>query len=340
MKKIILGIFAFAFSITLITMVDTANAAKADPWTLVESLSVQANTLNPVYTTNNLENGAKYKIVVKGTYIAGDDIEADAKCSYRFPTSTEWTDSVNNYESYGPLLLDLNMNGESVWGDECNPNHEYSTTIIGDGAKLNFYIYDIYSVNNTGKLDVEIYKFWKNPGVQANACTTIQSGNLVNSVGAPITTGYDQWGYNYQARLFNGTYCDSYRDAPWCHEYADINLSMKWNDAWLSNKSCDTDGLLDRHYGFSTYKGSGAWLTNHMSGVNSDGSKWTYFTKIVAVPLDAINKGGTWYTAEGVKIGPAIWGDFATVQTVSNDPSNGEHGLLYKSPFSPGFGQY
>lgn len=173
-----------------------------------------------------------------------------------------------------------------------------------------------------------------------DACTTIQSGELVNSAGETITTGYDEWGYNYQARLFNGTYCDAYKNAAWCQAYADVNLSMKWNDAWLSNQSCDGDTLLDRHYDFTTYKGSGAWLTNHQSGVNSDGTKWTYFTKIVAVPLDATLTDGVWYAANGVEIGPAIWGDFAKVQTVSNDPNYGEHGLLDKSPFSPGFGVY
>jgi hypothetical protein len=97
-------------------------------------------------------------------------------------------------------------------------------------------------------------------------CTTIQSGDLLNSVNEVITTGYDDWGYNYQAKIFNGTYCDAYRDAAWCQPYADVNLSMKWNDAWLSNKDCSGDDKLDRHYGHISYIGSGAWLTNHMSG--------------------------------------------------------------------------
>lgn len=172
------------------------------------------------------------------------------------------------------------------------------------------------------------------------ACTTIQSGLLTNSSGGVITTGYDQWGYNYQANMFNGKYCDSYQNAAWCQAYKDVNLSMKWNDAWLSSQDCNNDGKLDRHYGLTSYIGSGAWLTNHQSGVNDDGTKWTYFTKIVAAPADAHKVGGVWYTADDVEIGPAIWGDFATVQTVSNDPNYGEHGLLEKSPFSPGFGVY
>jgi len=67
-------------------------------------------------------------------------------------------------------------------------------------------------------------------------CTTIQSGELSASDGSLIETGYDQWGYNYQARLFNGMYCDAYRDAAWCQPYKDDKLSMKWNDAWLSKQ--------------------------------------------------------------------------------------------------------
>ena len=98
-------------------------------------------------------------------------------------------------------------------------------------------------------------------------CTTIQSGTLTDKLGETITTGYDQWGYNYQAKLFNGYYCDSYRNASWCQDYNDIELSMKWNSAWMSNQDCDGDGELDRHFGFDTFRGSGAWLTNHQKGL-------------------------------------------------------------------------
>jgi len=101
---------------------------------------------------------------------------------------------------------------------------------------------------------------------KSEECTTIQSGELYASDGSLIETGYDQWGYNYQARMFNGGYCDAYRDAAWCQPYNDVDLIMKWNDAWLSNKDCDGDSLLDRHNGFDSYIGSGAWLTNHQSG--------------------------------------------------------------------------
>ncbi len=176
------------------------------------------------------------------------------------------------------------------------------------------------------------------------ACTTIQSGNLLTSDGVIIETGYDQWGYNYQAHIFNGKYCDAYRNADWCQPYADIDLEMKWNDAWLSNKDCDFDGLLDRHFGYESYIGSGAWLTNHQKGIyiddNGKKQRWTFFVKIVAAPADATSSGGMWYSSDGTEIGPVIWGSFAIVQQVENDTGTGTHGAQYVSPYGAGFGKF
>lgn len=174
-------------------------------------------------------------------------------------------------------------------------------------------------------------------------CTTIQDGVLQTSDGRTIEPGFDEWGYNYQANEFNGGYCDAYRDAAWCQEWKDVDLIMKWNNAWLSNKDCNGDGLLDRHFGYDSYIGSGAWLTNHQSGkveVNGKLRKWTYFVKIVAVRESDYVEGGYWYTAEGTEVGPEIWGAFAIIQEIYNDPSVGTHGVLYKSPTGPGFGVY
>lgn len=183
----------------------------------------------------------------------------------------------------------------------------------------------------------------KPPKEDKPVCTTIQSGELFASDGSVIETGFDMWGYNYQGHMFNGYYCDAYRDAAWCQPYVNDRLSMKWNDGWLSNKDCDGDKLLDRYFGFDSYIGSGAWLTNHMSGVYEDGGEvcdWFYFVKIVAAPADAVIDDGDWYTAEGDEIGPVIWGAFAILQEVSNDTCTGEHGLLFKSPIGPGFGKF
>lgn len=299
--------------------------------------------------------------------------------------------------------------------------------------------------------------FAKSDNASSNSnqsCTTIQSGTLLNSAGKTITTGFDEWGYNYQGKTFVGNYCDAYRDAAWCQPYKEDYLMMKWNDAWLSNQDCDGDGLLDRHYGFDSYIGSGAWLTNHQSGTyegeeiiswnvtgnwsldfaggtanrefrnlvqdefgnvsgefwwfngsnwyyggtlvgnvigdiltlhydrnpdydytgdfmatisetglingtftDSHGGNytwiatgvdaavyetcsWNYFVKIIAVPEDAYPDSGIWYSADGVEIGPIIWGEFATTQEVSNDSCTGDHGLLYKSPVRAGLGNW
>jgi len=182
----------------------------------------------------------------------------------------------------------------------------------------------------------------KGPGKKD--CTRVKDGTLVDTLGDPLVLGFDGWGYNYQAHQFRGSYCDAYRDADWCQPYSDIHLVMKWNDAWLSNRDCDGDGLLDRHAGFNSYIGSSAWLTNHQSGecLDADGilHHWNYFIKIVAAPANAYEENGVWYTAEGEEIGAVIWGDFAVIQIVSNDPCVGEHGVQYVSPAGPGLGKY
>jgi len=175
-------------------------------------------------------------------------------------------------------------------------------------------------------------------------CTTIQDGAIYTLDERLIVPGYDEWGYNYQAHIFNGYYCDAYQDAAWCHDWRDVRLMMKWNDAWLSNKDCDSDNLLDRHFGYDTYIGSGAWLTNHQSGtyIDEDGNEcyWDYFVKIVAAPADAQLVDGYWYAIDGTMIGPVIWGQFVTIQQVYNDLCEGLEGIEFLSPIGPGFGKF
>ena len=201
-------------------------------------------------------------------------------------------------------------------------------------------------------------------------CTHIQDGILEYSAGhylegQPLKTGFDPYGYNYQAHLFKGSYANVYLGGngyphytgddetylaenpgvivTWYWPYRDVKLVMKWNDAWLSNKDCDDDGALDRHYGYNSYIGSGAWETNHQWGTYESGDKtcdWNYFCKIVAVPADANKVDGIWHAADGVEIGADIWDQFAIILQVENDPCAGLHGQQYKSPYSAGFGKY
>lgn len=150
-----------------------------------------------------------------------------------------------------------------------------------------------------------------------NNCARIKDGTIVHGSGELITRGFDDWGYNYRAHKFVGGYCDAYRDAEWCQDQADIILYMRWNNAWLSNKDCDGDGHLDRHFGKETYIGSGARLFNLQKGFYYDEQgvkqRWTYTSKIVAVPTNAETDGEYWYTPKGKIIGPVIWGEFALI---------------------------
>ncbi len=176
-------------------------------------------------------------------------------------------------------------------------------------------------------------------------CATIQSGEILNATtGEVIELGYNLYGYNYQAHMFNGDFCGYDYNLNDCNPLVEHNLMMKWNDAWLSNMDCDGDDLLDRHYGYPTYQGSGAWLTNHESGLveceDGEWRQWTYFIKIVTPGFDAISDGDYWYDSDGDVIGPVIWGQFAIIQEVSNDPSGGAHGILYKSPIRSGLGNW
>jgi len=122
----------------------------------VETFDVTAlNT--PVVSSSALTSTVDYMVKVTGTFDAGDGIEADAQYSER-NSSGYWTDLVQNYEVYGPTLLDLQIDGSSPnWG-MYNSAHTYWTTITGDGTPADFQIYDTFGSNNTGELEVTIYE--------------------------------------------------------------------------------------------------------------------------------------------------------------------------------------
>lgn len=161
-------------------------------------------------------------------------------------------------------------------------------------------------------------------------CATIQSGTITDSAGNPVVLGFDQFGYNYQAHLFVGTYDSSDRTLDGTYwgstgDYVDDQLIMKWSDDWLSNQDCTNDGKLDR--GIPGAWGiSRGWLTNQVNGdYDSDGdgtqdAHYTWFYKIV-------------WTGPG----SPLWGQYTVIQEVGNDPVGGYHGLLAKIG-APGFG--
>ncbi len=201
---------------------------------------------------------------------------------------------------------------------------------------------------------------------------TITEGEIEYSAGhyledQVIPTGFDDYGYNYQGHMFKGSYYNSYAgkdDLPvwtgddevylaenptaanhWAWPYRDVKLAMKWSDVWLSNMDRNDDGKLDRgnNEPYTSSAAQGAWLTNHQSGeYEQDGEiiKWNYFVKIVHPGDDATKIGDIWYTIDSVEIGTAIWGAYAIIQQVENDPGLDLHGAQYISPESAGFGHY
>ena len=163
-----------------------------------------------------------------------------------------------------------------------------------------------------------------------STCATIQGGTITDSLGNPVVSGYDEFGYNYQAHMFNGTYDSSDRTIDGTYwgdtgDYVDDKLMMKWSDAWISNVDCNGDGKLDRGLinGISDGVSKG-WLTNHVNGdytdTNGDVQNYTDFVKIV-------------WTGPG----SPLWGQYTTIQEVLNDPAAGFSGLLDKIG-TPGLG--
>lgn len=169
--------------------------------------------------------------------------------------------------------------------------------------------------------------FANNPG---GDCTAIKDGTLVDANGNPISTGYDVYGYNYQAHMFNGFY-DNYARPDVPFEEGDTWLQMKWSDEWLSKFDCDGDTKLDRGLGTETPGTSQGWLTNHEEGtyenLGGEMCEYTYFVKIVYMPeaCNADNK---------------IWGSYCIIQENLNDPCGELGWSVAEKIVNPGLGLY
>src|SRR3989344_4879497 len=96
-------------------------------------------------------------------------------------------------------------------------------------------------------------------------CATIQGGTITDSKGNVIQTGFDKYGYNYQAHIFDG-YVGNYT-RPTVPVTSGDKLVMKWSDSWLANVDCNGDHKLDRGLVNGVATGiSMGWETNHYVG--------------------------------------------------------------------------
>lgn len=103
------------------------------------------------------ESGKTYIVRASGTFTAGDSITADAKYSVRDP-NTEYTDLVQNYEGFGPTLLELTIDDAAQnWGEFVS-GHVYFTKIEGTGDTKTFEIEDIFPSNNQGSLSIQVFE--------------------------------------------------------------------------------------------------------------------------------------------------------------------------------------
>jgi hypothetical protein len=178
-------------------------------------------------------------------------------------------------------------------------------------------------------------------------CTKIQSGLLTAKDGTQLTTGFDKYGYNYQAHMFNGLSPNAARPAGGPVMEGTENLVMKWSDDWLANVSCDSDTLLDRGLDAKTGTKTGVsmgWVTNHYEGdyIGNDGElhHYTYFSKIAYVGPAPTTGADPWGGDVSVD-GKRIWGSFAIIEEIQSDPY-GDYGGRIKFVtrlVAPGLGQ-
>lgn len=141
---------------------------------------------------------------------------------------------------------------------------------------------------------------------------------LVLSVPAMAKGGFDEFGYNYQARIFVGRAdgVDRVLDGKvWGDPtYANDWLVMKWSKAW-DDARFGPDGIRDS--GDELPWTPDAWCTNEWNGAVPGGSGEVWHYKIIWVGPELENSP---YWREG---GYPIWGQFEVI--MDHGVAEGEH---------------
>ena len=119
--------------------------------------------------------------------------------------------------------------------------------------------------------------------------------------------GFNSYGYNYSARIFNGTassWCQAFGNSKascdaMVYPYQNDQLIMKWNAAW---DACNANGWDNPTYC------AGAWVTNEWNGIVPNGSQVTEHVKIIWVGSAGMTS--TYWRADGY----LIWGNCEAIQ--------------------------
>lgn len=132
---------------------------------------------------------------------------------------------------------------------------------------------------------------------------------LLASVGFVVAKGFDEFGYNRDARVFVGTgssWCEAGGSFPNCLGiYSNDKLKMKWNAEWDRGNA---EGWTDSNYD--------AWLDNNWNGQVPSGSGETWQYKI---KWDEGCRDNNIPSTDG---GYCIWGQFEVILshgTVANE---------------------
>ena len=127
-----------------------------------------------------------------------------------------------------------------------------------------------------------------------------------------FAAGFNQFGYNDTARIFNGTgssWCLGGGQAAGCMgAYSNDKLIMKWNEAW---DLCNDNGYDDPAYC------AGAWTSNEWNGKVKGGSGEVWHYKMIWVGSQGEDSP---YWKEG---GYSIWGNYEVL--MDQGTSGGEH---------------
>lgn len=137
----------------------------------------------------------------------------------------------------------------------------------------------------------------------ASSAAMLAAVPLVAHAAPANTNGFNEFGYNYNARIFSGAAdgSDNMLDGQvWGDPtYANDHLVMKWNKAW---DDCNAAGNNDASACL------GAWTTNEWNGNVPGGSGETEHVKIVWVGSE---EEASPYWVDG---GYAIWGSYEVIQ--------------------------
>ena len=128
---------------------------------------------------------------------------------------------------------------------------------------------------------------------------------------ASVASGFNQYGYNYNARIFSGSAdgVDKVLDGKvWGDStYASDHLVMKWNAAW---DACNANGYDNPKHC------AGAWNTNEWNGNVPGGSGWSEHIKIIWV--GSAKENSSYWIAGGV----SIWGNYEIIFDKGMDPNH------------------